>query len=182
MVRLFIAIDITDSCRDALSSLQNPLIGMKGRLAIVDPSLLHITLKFLGEVPGDRITSIISALKTIRSPSYEVDIRGIASNNPRRPRVIWTEVRDGGRSAQLAGMIESVLEPLGFPSETRPFRPHITLARVKEFHPDLPGQLREISSSESSGCASMPVSSFLLKKSTLTPRGPVYETLAEVTL
>jgi len=182
MVRLFIAIDLTDSCREALSSMHEPLIGMKGRLAIVDPSLLHITLKFLGEVPADHIPLIISALKTISSSPYEVDIRGIASNNPRRPRVIWAEVQDGGRSAQLADAIESVLEPLGFPHEKRPFRSHITLARVKEFHPDLPGQLKELASSESPGCESMPISSFLLKKSTLTPRGPLYETLAEVTL
>lgn len=182
MVRLFIAIDLNESCRKTLSSLQNPLTGVKGRLAIVDPSLLHITLKFLGEVPEDQIPSIVSALKTISSPPYEIDIRGIASNNPRQPRVIWAEVEDGGRSARLAGMIESILEPLGFPREQRPFRPHITLARVKAFHPDIPGQLKAISQSELPGSASMPVTSFLLKKSTLTPRGPFYETLAEVQL
>ncbi|HNJ80770.1 MAG TPA: 2'-5' RNA ligase family protein, partial [Methanoregulaceae archaeon] len=67
--------------------------------------------------------------------------------------------------------------PLGFPRDDRPFRPHATLPRVKQGDPTLPGCIRSIPPGDLGACT---VSGFLLKKSTLTPAGPIYETLLEV--
>lgn len=179
MVRAFIAIDLPASMQEALSLVQEPLHKAPGRLAIVDPSLLHVTLKFLGEVSPDQVARVIEELKSLEFPAYTVSIRGISANNPNRPRVIWAEVEDEGKTAALAGMIDSALESIGIVCETRPFRPHITIARVKEFHPGISGALLPHSRWR---YGEIDVNRIVLKKSTLTPQGPIYETLAEVPL
>lgn len=179
MVRAFIAIDLPASLQEALSLVQEPLHKAPGRLAIVDPSLLHITLKFLGELSPDQVARVIEELKSLEFPAYPVSIRGISANNPTRPRVIWAKVQDEGKTAALAGLIDSALETIGVSRETRPFRPHITIARVKEFHPGIPAAIFPLSGWIG---GEIDVSRIVLKKSTLTPRGPIYETLAEVAL
>lgn len=179
MVRAFVAIDLVASLREAFSLVQEPLKTCSGRLAIVDPSILHITLKFLGDVPAEQVRRVSEALHSVESSPFTLRICGISSNNPKLPRVIWAVVEDGGRTAALADAIDSALDPLGFSREQRPFRPHITLARVKEYHPDI-SQTIAFLSSWSGG--RMEVNGFVLKKSTLTPRGPIYETITEVPL
>ncbi|MCQ1539105.1 RNA 2',3'-cyclic phosphodiesterase [Methanocalculus taiwanensis] len=179
MVRAFVAIDLVASLREAFSLVQEPLKTCSGRLAIVDPSLLHITLKFLGEVPADQVRGVGEVLHSVESSPFTLRICGISSNNPKRPRVIWAVVEDGGRTGALANEIDAALEPLGFSREKRPFRPHITLARVKEYHPDIPVAIDSLSDWV---CGEMEVAGFVLKKSTLTPRGPIYETITEVPL
>lgn len=179
MVRAFIAIDLPAALQEALSLVQEPLQKAPGRLAIVDPSLLHVTLKFLGEVSPVQVARVSEQLKSLEFPAYSALIRGISANNPNRPRVIWAVVEDGGKTATLAGMIDSALESIGVPRETRPFRPHITIARVKEFHPGIPGALLPLSRWN---YGEIDVCRIVLKKSTLTPRGPIYETLTEVPL
>ncbi|RQD84153.1 MAG: RNA 2',3'-cyclic phosphodiesterase [Methanocalculus sp. MSAO_Arc2] len=179
MVRLFVAIDLVESIRERLSELQMPLGIVRGRLTIVNSALLHITLKFLGEVPEKEIPRVISALQSLHYRPYRIEINKISSNNPRRPRVIWAQINDQGETATLAELIDAALEPLGIPRETRPFQGHITIARVKEFHPDIPEAIAPFTSFRA---GHMEVARFSLKKSTLTPKGPIYETIAEVFL
>ena len=93
--------------------------------------------------------------------------------------MVWCDVTDAGESAALARQVDDLLEPLGFPRERRPFRPHVTLARVKEFHPSL---LRQVACMPREPLGRFRVESIKLKKSTLTPRGAIYEDLAEVAL
>jgi 2'-5' RNA ligase len=179
MVRVFVAIDLLESLREAFSEVQEPLRKTSGRLAIVTSPLLHITLKFLGEVSTDQVDSISNALSSVHIPPYDVTLAGVSADNLRHPRVIWATVEDGGKTALLAEEIDSVLAPLGFPKEKRPFRAHITLARVKEYHPDIPRVITPLSSFSGGG---MRVTHFVLKKSTLTPPGPIYETISEFSL
>ncbi|HIJ06808.1 RNA 2',3'-cyclic phosphodiesterase [Methanocalculus sp.] len=173
------AIDLLPSLREAFSIVQEPLRQCSGRLSIVDPELLHITLKFLGELPAEQVVRVSGELKTLKFPPFSVSITGISANNPKDPRVIWAVVEDGGKTAALAEAVGSVIAPLGFSPETRPFRPHITIARVKEYHPDIPRAIAPFYSWNGGG---MPVDRILLKKSTLTPQGSIYETLTEVPL
>jgi len=179
MVRAFVAIDLPASLREAFSFVQEPLRQCSGRLSIVDSPLLHITLKFLGEVPADQVVRVSDQLKTLSFPPFSVSISGISANNPKHPRVIWAVVEDGGKTAALADAVDSAVYNLGFSRETRPFRPHITIARVKEFHPDI---ARAIAPLSSWAGGEIPVDRILLKKSTLTPKGPIYETISEVLL
>lgn len=179
MVRAFVAIDLLASLREAFSIVQEPLRQCSGRLSIVDPKLLHITLKFLGELPVDQVVRVSEELKTVTFPPFSISITGISANNPEHPRVIWAVVEDGGKTAALADAVESAIAPLGFSRETRPFRPHITIARVKKYHPDIPRVIAPLSSWDG---GRMSVDRIVLKKSILTPQGPVYETISEVQL
>lgn len=177
MVRLFVAIDLPADIRERLKGPQEHLKKSSARLTSVDPALIHITLKFIGEVPQDAVGRIMTALSGIPFSPFDLRVTGIGSNNPRQPRVIWCTVEDGGGSALLHAKVEDALVPLGFPRDDRPFRPHATLARVKQGDPTLPGCIRSIPPGDLGACT---VSGFLLKKSTLTPAGPIYETLLEV--
>ncbi len=177
MVRLFVAIDFPPEIRERLRKPQEILKQSRARLSLVDPAIIHMTLKFIGEVPPERVERIASALEDIRTGCFELRITGIGSNNPRQPRVIWCTIEDGGRSAALHGRIDAVLGELGIPRENRPFRAHATIARVRQYDPSLTARLRELPPEE---YGSWTVRSWQLKKSTLTPQGPVYETLLEV--
>jgi 2'-5' RNA ligase len=177
MVRLFVAIDFPAGLRERLRTPQEILKQSRARLSLVDPAIIHITLKFIGEVPPERVEQIITALETIKFEPFHLRITGIGSNNPRKPRVIWCTIEDAGKSAALHDRIESVLEPFGIPGEGRAFRPHATLARVKQYDPSLTARLRDIPPMDYGSCT---VRSWQLKKSILTPQGPVYETILEV--
>lgn len=179
MVRTFVAIDLAGDIREKARLSQEILAKSGGRLAIVDPANLHITLKFLGEVDPSMIEPIIDALRAVRADPFELTVGCAVCNPPQRPRVVWCDVTDNGESAALAREIDDLLAPLGFPREKRPFRPHVTLARVKEHHPSLSSQ---VACTPREPLGRFRVESIKLKKSTLTPRGSIYEDLAEVPL
>ena len=179
MVRAFVAIELSDAVKEGLGRAQERLRTVGGRLNLVDPALAHITLKFLGDVEPENLERVKTALLNIRGSVYDLTLVGVSGNNLRRPRVVWFEVRDGGRTARLAGAVEEALSPLGFERERRGFTAHVTLARVKEFDPSLPGTIAAIAGMEAGTCT---IDRITLKKSTLTPQGPIYETLLEVPL
>jgi 2'-5' RNA ligase len=177
MVRAFIAIEVTPGIRERIRESQEILKKCAARLTLVDPGSIHLTIKFLGEVMPDRIPSICDALQKIREIPFEMNLGGIAGNNPSRPRVIWCMIQDGGVSASLAHRVDDALAPLGFERERRPFTPHATVARVREYDPSLQKPLKELALRGHGTCE---VNGFSLKKSTLTPRGPIYEDIMRV--
>lgn len=179
MVRTFVAIELPEEIREKARESQEILKRSGGKLAIVDPANLHVTVKFLGEVDPALIEPIIEALRVASADPFEMTIGHAVCNPPRRPRVIWCDVTDQGESAALARQVDNLLLPLGFRRENRPFRPHVTLARVKEFHPS---QCLQVASLPREPLGACRVESIRLKKSTLTPRGSIYEDLAEVPL
>ncbi|MDD2473973.1 MULTISPECIES: RNA 2',3'-cyclic phosphodiesterase [unclassified Methanoculleus] len=179
MVRTFVAIDLPEDIRERARGSLEVLKRSEGRLAVVDPGNLHITVKFLGEVDPALIEPIVAALGGVRVDPFDLTVGHPVCNPPKRPRVVWCDVADAGESASLARQMDDLLAPLGFPREKRPFRPHVTLARVKEFHPSLADGVACLSPEPLGRCR---VESIRLKKSTLTPRGSVYEDLAEVPL
>ena len=179
MVRTFVAVDLPEEIRERARESRTTLAESGGRLSIVDPGNLHITVKFLGEVAPETIEAVIEALRAVRAAPFELTVGCAACNSPRRPRVVWCDITDAGESAALARQVDDLLEPLGFTRERRPFRPHVTLARVKEFHPSL---LRQVDCMPREPLGRFRVESIKLKKSTLTPRGAIYEDLAEVAL
>ncbi|MDD4567192.1 2'-5'-RNA ligase [Methanoculleus chikugoensis] len=179
MVRTFVAIDLPEDIRERARESQEILKRSSGRLAIVDPANLHLTVKFLGEIDPAQVDPVVEALRAVRAAPFSLTVGYPVCNPPRKPRVIWCDVTDGGESAALARQVDDLLAPLGFSRETRPFRPHVTLARVKDFHPS---QCREAASIPREPLGTCRVASIKLKKSTLTPRGSIYEDLAEVAL
>jgi 2-5 RNA ligase len=144
MVRIFIAIDLPSPIRERIKECQQALSATEARLTLVNADSAHITLKFIGEVDPSTVAPIISALCTIHFPPFEYEVSRIGTNNPRSPRVIWSNVQDRGACADLHRQIEQVLAPFGVPKEGRPFTPHVTLARVKRPHPSLTPVLQRL--------------------------------------
>jgi 2'-5' RNA ligase len=130
-MRLFVAMDIPEEVRSAIGAL-----AAKLRIACPDARWtriegLHVTLKFIGETPAEKTESIKTALAAIPSrPPISMNFRGLGFfPNERRPRVLWAGIEANSELAEFAAAVEAVLEPLGIPSEERPFSPHLTLAR-----------------------------------------------------
>ena len=178
MVRTFVAIDLPEEIRERIRESRTILAGAGGRLAIVDPANLHITVKFLGEVEPGRISAIIEALRATSSEAFEVTVGRAALNRPRSH--VWSGATSPtpGRVLPSPGRWTTSSNRL-IPRERRPFRPHVTLARVKEFHPSL---IQQVQRMPSEPFGRFRVETIKLKKSTLTPHGPIYEDLAEVAL
>ncbi len=177
MVRTFIAIDLAPEVRERMEGPQGILAGCRARLSLVKPGSIHITLKFLGEIDERTLGRVQEALSALRFDPFVISLAGVKGNPPPNPRVIWCEVGDGGGCRRLFQLVEGALSPLGIPREKRPYTPHATLARVKRPDPSLMPVLRNLTAEEFGSC---PVRSIKLKKSTLTPSGPVYEDLLEV--
>jgi 2'-5' RNA ligase len=101
----------------------------------------------------------------------------VTVNNPRRPFTVWCTVSDRGEGKTLFRLVEEALVPLGFERETRGFTSHATLARVKAPDPSLFTSLKALAGTSYGDCM---ITGMKLKKSTLTPKGPIYEDLMEV--
>jgi 2'-5' RNA ligase len=177
MVRAFVALELTDEIKDRLKGAQEKLRGSSARLTLVEPALIHITLKFLGEVAEKDLPSVNDALRSVPSRPFPVTVGTVTVNNPKRPHTVWCAVSDGGEGKKLFRQVEEVLAPFGFERETRGFTPHATLARVKVMDPSLFAILRTLDGVTYGDCM---IHGMKLKKSTLTPRGPLYEDLLEV--
>ncbi len=177
-MRLFIAIEIPGEIRNALAAFLKELQGIAAKAKWVRPENLHVTLKFLGETDGAKLSQIGSALKTIRSPEpVALEFRGLGFfPNEKRPRVFWAGMESSAHLGLLASDIDRSVHPLGFPREEHPFTPHLTLAR---FHPPgLPPNLGSaVKQHASRGFGSFTVHQFHLIQSKLKATGAEYTTL-----
>ena len=119
------------------------------------------------------------SLQKIEFSSFEVVLKGIgAFPKPKFPRVIWigTDEYGGKMLIQLSEKVKKALEPFGF-SPDKPFKPHITVFRIKKKIGDISGELK---SHKMINFGIQKVSNIKLKKSMLTTSGPIYSDLVEV--
>jgi len=131
---------------------------------------LHLTLKFLGEIPEQRLKDVDEALKSIKHPSFTVELRGVGVFPSReRPRVIWVGARARGLHT-LRELVEDALLPLGIPREWRDFVPHVTLGRAKG-RVDVSELFKKY---EGKHVGSFDVKEFYLVRSVLKPGGSEY--------
>jgi 2'-5' RNA ligase len=183
-VRTFIAIELSQGILDRLGDLQARIKDdIPDRLVRwVRPAGIHLTLRFLGEVPADRIDGIAQAMGTACAPHepFSFSIGGLGCfPNPRRPRVVWVGVEEpSGALARVQRDIEHALKPLGFSPERRAFRPHLTLGRVRERNPSALRELGAYMSRASVVVGEMRAASVSLMRSQLLPGGAVYTQLA----
>ncbi len=150
----------------------------------MNPEQVHITLKFLGDVPESSIADIGDAISGINCDPFTAKIRGIgAFPKPSYPRVIHIGAYPEDYFNRLHVEVESALKLLGFANEKRAFTPHATVARVKRISKEqrikLVDTIKRLSDLE---IGTMDVTMIKLKKSTLTPEGAIYETLKEAYL
>jgi 2'-5' RNA ligase len=133
-VRLFLAINFAPEMRRAVVDATAPLRESAPSLSWVDEARLHLTLKFLGEQPEASVEPLRDAMASVAGQhrSFRMSVREIgAFPNFRRARVVWMGVDREPRLEFLHHDVELACEKLGFELEGRPFRPHLTLARVK---------------------------------------------------
>jgi 2'-5' RNA ligase len=177
MIRTFIAVELPEKIVPEIEHIGS-LIKMPG-IKLVEPGLVHITLKFLGDIHEDKVEHIASALSEIKCKPFEAGIKGIGVfPKPSYVRVIW--LGGYGEFDTLHREVERVLSPFRF-EKKGDFTPHATLARVKQQvnRIELMEKIKDIGDAD---LGTFSVSSISLKKSTLTPRGPIYETLKKIKL
>jgi len=175
-VRLFVAAELPAQLRAAFASVQEEMAGAPLSVRWVRPEGIHLTLKFLGEVGEARLAEIQTTLRESGAAiaPFVLEAAG-ASVFPARgaPRLVWVEVRGNLPAARrLAAAIDSAATRVGFPPETREFRPHLTLGRVKG-----PGRgdwraILERAGLQATG--EFEVSEHVLFESRLGPGGAVY--------
>lgn len=141
-MRLFVALDLDLSIATRLHEALESWRRMAPQARWTRIESLHLTLKFIGEVPAEMETDIIAALQEIRPSSFLLEMSGLgAFPRPEQARVFWAGIQPSPALEQLAGAIEQRLIPLGIAAEARRFSPHLTLARSRtpaELRPLLP--------------------------------------------
>ncbi len=181
MDRCFVAVDIdAPQLKAALLRVQGALVATGADVKTVEDENIHITLKFLGEIPEERTTRVAQLIKGIAFKPFTLDFRGVGVfPSPSRPSVVWAGVT-GEASEMLAVFteLERGLKALGFEPERRPFQPHVTLCRVRSGRNR--AQLAEaVHTMEDEEFGPQRVEHIRLKKSVLTKNGPIYSTAAE---
>jgi 2'-5' RNA ligase len=135
-IRSFIAIELPDGLKSELVQLEARLKSSEQfRVKWVDPNGIHLTLKFLGNIAADRVEGIVRVMEEAArgiSP-FQLKVKGLGVfPSLKRAQVAWVGLSGGvDKLAQLQKSIESKLAPLGFALESRPFTPHLTLARLR---------------------------------------------------
>lgn len=138
-LRLFVALDLPAGAKAALAASCKELQGLlPAGMRWVNPAGIHLTLKFLGAVEAGRVDALLAALRSAAAagdqPPFPLHLDGLGVfPNRREPRVIWAGVGgDLDRLAKMQRRVEQAMARLGFPEESRAFRPHLTLGRVRD--------------------------------------------------
>ena len=134
-IRSFIAIEVPQPLLARMGELQRELRRMEAGVNWVRPEGMHLTLKFLGSISAEEVEKIARAIAPVVAAwkSFELRIHGLGCfPSSRNPRVIWVGIdRGGGEASSLQKVIEDKAAEVGFPPEGRPFKPHLTLGRVR---------------------------------------------------
>jgi 2'-5' RNA ligase len=183
-MRLFVALSLPEPVLERLEDLLSELGRAVPDVRWARPGSLHVTLKFLGEVEEPRIPSLCAALSAAAGRAgtrFSMEVEGLGTFGDRRhPRVVWVGIHERtGALAALQEVVEGVCVGEGFEKEGRPFRPHLTLARLKG---RFPGLGRALATRAGVKLGAFRVSSFSLIQSLLRPEGARYVPLERFVL
>jgi 2'-5' RNA ligase len=184
MQRLFIGIELSKQTKLLLNGLSVNLAGGIENAKWVRQENIHMTLKFLGNTPDEKTEAIKQVLQNVaarfRKFSFTLDEPGCFPRED-RATVIWVGVRFGASELiELARVIDMVLADIGFKTEKRLFKPHVTLARIKTPTP-VNNVFADTDVSEIIGHV-VNVAALTVFKSTLSPKGAHYDVLARIPL
>lgn len=178
-IRSFIALELSDEAREELARIETSLKEADADVKWVRPEAIHLTLKFLGYIPEEKISKIGEALNRLASSTKPFDITlSEIGTFPRwsQPRVLWVGLGEGDEMVKsLAQEVEEAMAPQGFEKEKRPFSAHLTLGRVKS--PKNKNKLEEIASLIKVKPSRTHIEKVVLFQSHLSPEGAAYTQL-----
>jgi len=182
MIRSFIAFDINNqSVLQRFNDVQRLLLQTGADLKLVEPKNIHITMRFLGDIKPAMVDHVHEAMKKVSFSAFDCEIHGLGVfPDLRYARVIWAGIRKGAEeSTEIFNQLEPSLRQLGFKPDPKGFSPHLTLARVKTGRnkTELTSRIQELADYD---FGVVRADCLRLKKSVLTPKGPIYSTLREV--
>ncbi len=176
-MRCFIAIDIDADTREEIRKAVSYLKGYDADIKWVRVDVIHLTLKFLGEVREELIPEINKQLQMIgeNHPPFSLTVSGTGVfPDYTKPRVLWIGVNDNDQLQNLFSSVDRAMESLGFAPESRKFRPHLTIGRVKS-KKGINTLVKELRRYRSHKFGKIDVNELNLMKSTLKPTGAVYD-------
>ena len=175
-MRTFVAIEVSN--KDVLNSIHKIQTELNIKAKPVELHNMHFTVQFLGEVSEEMVGKISDALNSIEFSAFSISFMGVGVfPKPSFPRVIWIGTNDGVNELEkLAEMIRTKLSQIGFHPDKK-FKPHVTIFRVKNKIEGMSDKLEKFSSYN---FGKQTVSEIKLKKSELTPNGPIYTDLLVV--
>lgn len=177
-MRCFIAIEVVPAIRQKLAELtlklRRALRGNRGGIKWVEPNLMHLTLKFLGEVDDTAVIDVGRIIDQVAAShrGFELSVEGVGCFG-KPARVIWVGIQENPALMTLQADLEGRLSEANYPAEERSFSAHLTLARIKDPSAgrDVPGL---IEADRNIRLGSFQVDSLKLFHSELTPQGPIY--------
>ena len=182
MVRTFISVDFDDDAvRENIIEIQTKINSSGAHLKLVNPNILHITMEFLGEITENQVKEVEKILDSIEISTLKLEIKEPdVLPNENYIKVVYCKLE--GETDSLIKIQEELrlkLKEKGFRVDKRPFKPHLTIARVKSAknRKELISVIKEMTGIN---CGIQKITSIKLKKSVLKPEGPEYSTLHEV--
>ena len=179
-MRIFIAIELPEPSRDALTRLQQRIPF--GRIAA--PETLHLTLAFAGEIGPEALDALHEELSRIRAPAFDLALRGLGTFGKATPALLYAEVPLVRPLADLRRKVLQAMRRAGLDLPRERFRPHVTLARFSKHLPpaDHAALARFLARNAAFEAPGFTARAFTLFQSTLRPSGPVHEALTSYPL
>jgi 2'-5' RNA ligase len=186
-MRLFIAVELDDEAKDAIGAEQKRIASAmresRSMLKWIKRDQMHLTLVFLGEVPEARVPALTEAVRQpVAQPPFDLAFGGLGTFPPHgAPRVLWVAVLDGAKNlVDLQRVMAARVVACGIALESRPFSPHLTLARWRDSRPS--DRRAALASPGGSVIARVRVPAATLFHSRLSPSGSTHTPLARATL
>jgi len=180
-IRSFLAFDMeSEAVKKKLASVQKLLAQTGADLKLVEPQNIHITIRFFGDVTPNMVEKIFEEMQKTQFTPFNVQIKSLgAFPDLRYPRVVWAGITEGADQLKnVFSQLEPRLRSLGFAPDQKGFSPHLTIARVRTGRNK--AQLADfVAKNANYDFGSIKAECLRLKRSDLTPRGPIYSTLKE---
>lgn len=183
-MRLFIAVDVDEQVRRQLASVQSQL-----RMALsspgvkwVNPESIHLTLKFLGDVPDREVPRVCRLTEEAagRHPPFEIRVQGMGTfGSP--ARVLWAGVLPSENLTSLAADLEKAFEEAGWPGEEKDFSAHLTMARLKDSRAGHSAR-RLLQEYASRTFGDVCIEQVIVYESQLSSKGPIYTPVGKYNL
>ena len=182
-IRAFLAIDLDDDLKPKINNVIKEFAEINAKIKYVDLNNLHLTLKFFGDIDVDGINLITEKIEKVIKDfnSFDIKIKGCgAFPNKNHIKVIWIGIEEDNILKNLHDKLDAEFNSIGFDLDKK-FSSHLTIGRVKS--PKGKNEIKDcINTFADIEIGNMTVNSIKLKKSTLTPSGPIYENLHEFEL